>query len=83
MRFHLQEDIEIGENVHSHDRFEMTDIITKLPKEQQELIFLKYFHDYKNQDIAVLQNIPEGTVKSRLHSALKKLKLYFQEKGEL
>ncbi|MDD1505548.1 sigma-70 family RNA polymerase sigma factor [Lysinibacillus xylanilyticus] len=83
MRLHLQEDFEIGENVHTHDRFEMTDIITKLPKEQQELIFLKYFHDYRNQDIAAIQNIPEGTVKSRLHSALKKLKLYFLEKGEL
>jgi len=83
MRLHLQEDIEIEENVHTHDRFEMTDIITKLPKEQQELIFLKYFQDYRNQDIAAIQNIPEGTVKSRLHSALKKLRLYFQEKGEL
>ncbi|MFT9819673.1 sigma-70 family RNA polymerase sigma factor [Lysinibacillus sp. NPDC056185] len=82
-RLDLQEDIEISDNAPNHERFEMTDIITKLPKEQQELIFLKYFQDYKNRDIAMLQNIPEGTVKSRLHAALKKLKLYFTEKGEL
>jgi len=82
-RLELQEDIEISDNAPNYERFEMTDIITKLPKEQQELIFLKYFQDYKNQDIARFQNIPEGTVKSRLHAALKKLKLYFKEKGEL
>ncbi|MFJ8088956.1 sigma-70 family RNA polymerase sigma factor [Lysinibacillus sp. NPDC095746] len=82
-RLELQEDIEISDNAPNYERFEMTDIITKLPKEQQELIFLKYFQDYKNQDIARLQNVPEGTVKSRLHAALKKLKLYFKEKGEL
>ncbi|WP_254660155.1 sigma-70 family RNA polymerase sigma factor [Lysinibacillus xylanilyticus] len=82
-RLDLQENIDIGNTASNHERFEMTDIITKLPKEQQELIFLKYFQDYKNQDIAALQNIPEGTVKSRLHGALKKLKLYFMEKGEL
>ncbi|MCL1696221.1 MULTISPECIES: sigma-70 family RNA polymerase sigma factor [unclassified Lysinibacillus] len=82
-RLDLQEDIEIGDHAPNHERFEITDIITKLPNEQQELIFLKYFQDYKNRDIAILQNIPEGTVKSRLHAALKKLKLYFTEKGEL
>ncbi|MGE7946845.1 sigma-70 family RNA polymerase sigma factor [Lysinibacillus sp. NPDC093688] len=82
-RFDLQEDIEIGDDAPNHECFEITDIITKLPIEQQELIFLKYFQDYKNQDIAILQNIPEGTVKSRLHAALKKLRLYFTEKGEL
>ncbi|QQP10938.1 sigma-70 family RNA polymerase sigma factor [Lysinibacillus agricola] len=82
MRLDLQEDIEIGDTALNHERFELTDIITRLPREQQELIFLKYFQDYKNQDIAALQNIPEGTVKSRLHAALKKLKLYFM-KGEI
>ncbi|KOS68294.1 hypothetical protein AEA09_06800 [Lysinibacillus contaminans] len=82
-RFDLQKDIEISGEAPNHTRFEITDAIAKLTKEQQELIFLKYFQDYKNQDIASLQNIPEGTVKSRLHTALKKLKLYFTEKGEL
>ena len=83
LRMDLQQTIEINGETPNHTRFEITDAITKLSKEQQELIFLKYFQDYKNQDIASLQNIPEGTVKSRLHAALKKLKLYFTEKGEL
>ncbi|MFC5587499.1 sigma-70 family RNA polymerase sigma factor [Sporosarcina soli] len=62
--------------------FEMADIIASLPKEQQELIYLKYFQDMKNGDIAQLKQIPEGTVKSRLHTTLKKLRVLV-EKEEL
>ncbi|MFJ7953395.1 sigma-70 family RNA polymerase sigma factor [Lysinibacillus sp. NPDC096418] len=79
----LKETIEQRGEIPDDSRFEITEAIAKLPKEQQELIFLKYFQDYKNQDIATLKNIPEGTVKSRLHTALKKLKFYFSEKGEM
>lgn len=79
----LKETIEQQGETPSYGRFEMIEVIAKLPKEQQELIFLKYFQDYKNQDIATLKNIPEGTVKSRLHTALKRLKLFFVEKGEM
>lgn len=62
--------------------FEVADIIASLPKEQQELIYLKYFQDMKNRDIAQLKQIPEGTVKSRLHTTLKKLRVLV-EKEEL
>ena len=61
--------------------FELNDVITKLPVEQQELIHLKYFKDLKNSDIATLQKIPEGTVKSRLHKTLKKLRHLLGEGG--
>lgn len=82
LRVDLQENVEMGAHSQDHQRFEMTDMIAKLPKAQQELIFLKYFHDLQNKEIAALHNIPEGTVKSRLHTALSKLKHYFMEKGE-
>ncbi|MFJ5772153.1 sigma-70 family RNA polymerase sigma factor [Psychrobacillus sp. NPDC093180] len=62
--------------------FEIVDIIASLPTEQQELIYLKYFHDMKNADIAQLKKIPEGTVKSRLHTTLKRLRV-LMEKEEL
>ena len=58
-----------------HQPFEMADIIASLPIEQQELIYLKYFQDMKNGDIAQLKQIPEGTVKSRLHTTLKRLRV--------
>ena len=65
-----------------HLPFEMADIIASLPIEQQELVYLKYFRDMKNGDIAQLKQIPEGTVKSRLHTTLKRLRVLI-EKEEL
>jgi len=61
--------------------FEINDAIMQLPVEQQELIHLKYFQDLKNSEIATLKNIPEGTVKSRLHKTIKKLKYLLREEG--
>lgn len=61
--------------------FALNDVISQLPIEQQELIHLKYFKDLKNSEIATLQNIPEGTVKSRLHKTLKKLRHLLGEGG--
>lgn len=61
--------------------FEIADIIASLPIEQQELIYLKYFQDMKNGDIAQLKQIPEGTVKSRLHTTLKRLRVLIGKEG--
>jgi RNA polymerase sigma factor (sigma-70 family) len=61
--------------------FEIADIIGGLPIEQQELIYLKYFQDMKNGDIAQLKQIPEGTVKSRLHTTLKRLRVLIEKEG--
>lgn len=66
---------------HMAELFELNDIISQLPIEQQELIHLKYFKDLKNREIATLQNIPEGTVKSRLHKTLLKLRRLLGEGG--
>ncbi len=65
----------------NHLSFEISDVIAQLPHEEQELIYLKYFQDLKNREIALHQNIPEGTVKSRLHATLKRLRILF--KGEM
>lgn len=61
---------------------EIEEALSKLPDAGQRLIHLKYFQDVKNKDIAVSENIPEGTVKSRLHHALKALRKYLSEEGE-
>lgn len=66
---------------HVSELFELNEVISQLPTQQQELIHLKYFKDLKNSEIATLQNIPEGTVKSRLHKTLKKLRHLLGEGG--
>ena len=71
----------VEQSRHMGELFELSDVITKLPMEQQELIHLKDFKDLKYSDIATLQSIPEGTVKSRLHKTLKKLRQLLGEGG--
>ena len=61
--------------------FEVLDLIQHLPEQEQQAIYLKYVEQWTNKDIARLQNIPEGTVKSRVHHALKKLRLLFGQGG--
>ncbi|MFJ7973505.1 sigma-70 family RNA polymerase sigma factor [Psychrobacillus sp. NPDC096389] len=79
-KFIYNHDVEIAST--DQQPFEMADIIASLPTEQQELIYLKYFQDMKNADIAQFKQIPEGTVKSRLHTTLKRLRVLI-EKEEL
>lgn len=52
--------------------------IHKLKPEQQELLQLTYWGGHSLSEVAQLQNVPLGTVKSRLHSALKALKRHLQ-----
>lgn len=61
---------------------EMNEAIASLSNGEQQLIFLKYFQNTKIKEIAELEKIPEGTVKSRLHKALKSLRNFLSEKGD-
>ena len=61
--------------------FEVLDLIRHLPEQERQAIYFKYVEQWTNKDIASLQNIPEGTVKSRVHHALKKLRLLFGQGG--
>ena len=47
--------------------------IEKLPDALRQTLILAYFEDLKYREIAEIQKIPVGTVKSRLHAALAKL----------
>ncbi|WP_318614523.1 sigma-70 family RNA polymerase sigma factor [Sporosarcina sp. YIM B06819] len=76
-RFVYNHEIEIASI--DQQPFEIADIIAGLPIEQQELVYLKYFRDLKNTDIARMKQIPEGTVKSRLHTTLKRLRVLIEK----
>lgn len=60
-------------------KVEWLELLDQLEEEQRELIYLKYVEDYSNQSIASHLQVPEGTVKSRLHHTLKKLRGMFRE----
>ena len=82
-RIELRETLDGEGQYYDSPNLEIVEAISQLSREQQQLIYLKYFQDMKNVEIAGVQNIPEGTVKSRLHTALRKLRLYFSERREL
>jgi RNA polymerase sigma-70 factor (ECF subfamily) len=46
----------------------------QLDRQSYEVLYFKYFKDLSDKEIAFILNIPEGTVKSRLHAAKEKLK---------
>jgi len=48
--------------------------LSKLNSEQQTIILMHEIEGYTQQEIALILNIPEGTVKSRLFYAIKALK---------
>lgn len=50
-----------------------------LPADQREVVALRFFQDMSLERIAAETNVPLGTVKSRLHRALARLR----EQGEL
>ncbi len=49
-------------------------LISGLPEEQQVILNLTYFEGMAYQEVAKIVDIPLGTVKSRLHAAISKLK---------
>ncbi|MEK3887914.1 RNA polymerase sigma factor [Bacillus sp. FSL K6-3431] len=48
--------------------------VQSLSDEQRAVIILSFYHDLTQRETARILGIPVGTVKSRLHHALKKLK---------
>ncbi|PEF40790.1 sigma-70 family RNA polymerase sigma factor [Bacillus wiedmannii] len=52
----------------------LIELIHKLPYKLKQVIILRYLHDYSQEEVAQILYIPIGTVKSRIHAALKKLR---------
>jgi RNA polymerase sigma-70 factor, ECF subfamily len=48
--------------------------LQQLPEEQREAVVLKVFHSLKFEEIAVIQDAPVSTVKSRLYMGFEKLR---------
>jgi len=55
-------------------RSELAAALTVLPEEQREVLLMRFIDNMSLQEVATALNIPLGTVKSRLHHALKTLR---------
>ena len=58
----------------SEDAAHIRQAVAALPIEHREVIELRFFADLPLDDIAATLDVPLGTVKSRLHNGLEKLK---------
>jgi len=66
----------------SNSQYEqMMKIIQSLDYKSKAVFVLKHFYGYKYEEIAKILSLPVGTVKSRLHHAVKFLLNEFKKKG--
>ena len=61
------------------EKLTIQEAILQLPDKQRAVILLVYYHDLPQEEIAQILSIPLGTVKSRLHNAIKALKEELKE----
>ena len=59
----------MGENLEDQLRL----VMGNLSDQQQEVLLLRFVDDHSLNEIAEILDIPPGTVKSRLHNALRAL----------
>jgi RNA polymerase sigma-70 factor (ECF subfamily) len=63
------------------DRWVLTDALTALSVEHRTVLVSAYYLGRPVAEIARRERVPEGTVKSRLHYALRAMRLALQERG--
>jgi RNA polymerase sigma-70 factor, ECF subfamily len=62
------------EEISHSDKMTIRQAIANLPESHRAVILLFYYHDMPQEEIAKILDIPKGTVKSRLHNSMKRLK---------
>ena len=62
-------------------RDEVGRLVRKLPEDQQIVVALRFWRDLPLEDIAERLDVPLGTVKSRLHYAMKQLRRELDQEG--
>ena len=53
--------------------------VGRLSAHEQEVVYLRYFLDLSEAEMAAALDVPPGTVKSRLHRALRRLRMVVDE----
>jgi RNA polymerase sigma-70 factor (ECF subfamily) len=59
------------------------ELLSRLPEGERLVLELALFEEMPYADIATALLIPEGTVKSRVHHALRKLRAWSRGQGDL
>lgn len=65
--------------LHKETRSELVEVVQNLSYKHREVVIMRYFHEYRLDEIAALLQTPIGTMKSRLHTALKRLRMEMEQ----
>jgi RNA polymerase sigma-70 factor (ECF subfamily) len=65
------------------DKLFVIQLLDSIDKKYREVISLKYLGDYTIEEISVVLDIPQGTVKSRLNTGIKKLRTLMEVKDNV
>jgi RNA polymerase sigma-70 factor (ECF subfamily) len=60
--------------VDSADRGELRERIAELPENMRAVLLLRYYEGMSEAEMAEVLNVPRGTIKSRLHASLRRLR---------
>ena len=66
---------------HVEEKMDLSFAIDQLEEKLKTVVILKYYHDLTIIQIAEILECPVGTVKTRLHMALKKLRVELKEES--
>ncbi len=66
----------------SDARLDAERLLATLPDHQRSAVVLRYWHDCDEDEVARILRIPRGTVKSRLHHAMRRLVALARGSGE-
>ena len=70
----LEDYVESGEEDQSARRAEVLEALNRLTAEEREIVVLSVLEGYTMREIAQIKEMPQGTVSSKLHRTLKKLR---------
>lgn len=65
------EDLYDLQTEHDEDWDRILDSLSRLPEESRIPLVMKHYHGYSLEEISKIMSIPLGTVKSRIHNAIK------------
>jgi RNA polymerase sigma-70 factor (ECF subfamily) len=72
---HMQKGMAGGSGEERLDAMRAMEAIEALPLQQKEVLLLRYYHGFPETEVSEILDCPKGTVKSRLHQAVKAVRI--------
>jgi len=74
-------DLPAAEATDADSQLALRECLAALPPQDRELLALRYYRGMKESEVAEILSIPVGTVKSRSHQAVQRLKDILKQRG--